>query len=148
MIKSIMQHSDYMIKIDHKDAYQCVPMHQRDRQFMRSRWGQFLCQYLCLPFGLASAPRQFTRLRNVTVGFIRKLGVRLLMYPDDVIMFHLNPHDLITDMNSLVYLLENLGFVVNRNKSHMSLTNQIEYLGVNVNSITMQSHSHNTKWSA
>ena len=51
-----------MIFIGIKDAYLFVPVARSDRQFLRFRWKEMLYEFQCLPFGLSSAPRVFTRL--------------------------------------------------------------------------------------
>ena len=111
---------DYMVKIDLKDAYQCVPVHKLDRGYMRFLWEGKLYQFAALPFGLASAPRLFTKLMKPIVAILRSIGVRLLIYLDDIILFNQCPNQLLVDMNSLVFLLRNLGLVVNDNKSIMT----------------------------
>ena len=138
MVKTVIQTNDYMIKVDLKDAYQCVPIHQTDRQFMRLRWKGKLYQFTCLPFGLASGPRQFTRLMKPIVTELRKLGVRLLIYLDDILLFNQNPSQLVTDMNSLTHLLTNLGLVLNTKKSVMTPSRKMEFLGMEIDSAKME----------
>ena len=38
MVKATLLKNDYMVKIDRKDAYQCIPVHTQDRAFMRFQW--------------------------------------------------------------------------------------------------------------
>ena len=38
MVKATLLKCDYMVKIDRKDAYQCIPVHTQDRAFMRFQW--------------------------------------------------------------------------------------------------------------
>ena len=138
MTKTVIKPNDYMVKVDLKDAYQCIPVHQADRKYMRLRWKGTLYQFTCLPFGLASAPRQFTRLMKPIVTELRKLGIRLLIYLDDIILFNQDPTQLVTDMNSLTHLLRNLGLVLNTKKSVTTPTRQIEFLGMDIDSTRME----------
>ena len=41
---------------------------------------------VCQPFGLASAPRVFTKILKPIVGLLKKQGVRLIIYLDDILL--------------------------------------------------------------
>ena len=138
MVRTTLQQHDFMVKIDLKDAYQCVPIHEWDRKFMKFHFQGQTYEYKSLPFGLASAPRQFTKLMKPVTATLRKLGVRMLVYLDDMILFNQDPEKLMMDMNSLIFLLEKLGLVVNEKKSVKIPTREIEFLGMEINSSTMQ----------
>ena len=43
-----------------------------------------LYQFTCLPFGLRSSPRIFTKVLKPLLVYLRALGVRLLVYLDDI----------------------------------------------------------------
>lgn len=70
MLKDLLKPGDFLTKIDLKDAYLTVliwPPHQR---FLRFEWKNEVWEFLCLPFGLASAPRTFTKLLKPVVGHL------------------------------------------------------------------------------
>jgi hypothetical protein len=52
----------YMASIDLKDAYYIVAIHTAYQKFLKFEFNGVLYQYTCLPNGLASAPRTFTKL--------------------------------------------------------------------------------------
>ena len=60
----------YMASVDIKDAYYTVPI-ATDQQFLKFRWRDKLYQYTCLPNGLASAPRIFTKLLKPVFNIMR-----------------------------------------------------------------------------
>ena len=74
-------------------------------------------EFRCLPFGIVSAPRDFTRLVKPIVGLLRRLGVRLVIYLDDVILLNQDYQRLLREARTLEVLLESLGFLVNMKKS-------------------------------
>ncbi|XP_028417826.1 uncharacterized protein LOC114542492 [Dendronephthya gigantea] len=46
-----------LVKIDLKDAYLTVPVWRDHQKYLRFLWRDSLLEFACLPFGLASAPR-------------------------------------------------------------------------------------------
>ena len=82
MLKDLLRKGDFMVKIDLKDAYYTVPVCQNHQKFLRFVWKETMYEFSCLPFGLASAPRVFTKLMKPVVGLLRQLGTRLIVYLD------------------------------------------------------------------
>ena len=69
MVQDLIERDYYLCKIDLKDAYLTIPVNQNDQKFLRFIWKGNLFQFQTLPFGLASAPRIFTKLLKPVVGF-------------------------------------------------------------------------------
>jgi hypothetical protein len=69
--------------IDLKDAYLHVPIHKDHRRFLQFVYKETVYQFRCLPFGLSTAPRVFTRITKVIAAFLRQKQVHLFMYLDD-----------------------------------------------------------------
>ena len=86
MLKDLLRKGDFMVKIDLKDAYFTVPVWQNHQKFLRFLWKETMYEFACLPFGLASAPRVFTKLMKPVVGLLRQLGIRLIVYLDDILI--------------------------------------------------------------
>ena len=74
------EEDDYHCKMDLKDAYSSVPLHQDSQRYVRFQWQEKLYQFLCLRFGLSSAPRVFTKLMKVPISILRKLNIILILY--------------------------------------------------------------------
>ena len=47
-------------------------------------WKSELWEFSCLPFGLSSAPRVFTKVMKLVIGKIRSRGIRSMIDLDDV----------------------------------------------------------------
>lgn len=62
MIKDLLQTGDWMSTLDLKDAYLSVSVTQEHRKYLRFIWDDRMYEFTCLPFGLCSAPRTFTKL--------------------------------------------------------------------------------------
>lgn len=64
----------YMASIDLRHAYHSISMHENFRKYLRFIWDDKIFQYSCLPFGLTSAPRIFTKIMKVVFSALRKNG--------------------------------------------------------------------------
>ena len=117
MLKDLLKPGNWMAKVDLKDAYFMVPIAKRDKKFLRFSWEGTTYEFNCLPFGLSSAPWVFTKTTRPAVTMLRKLGLRLIVYIDDILIMAESPQLLRDHVMGLTYLLENLGFVINYTKS-------------------------------
>ena len=69
-----------MAKVDLKDAYFMIPIHEEDRAFLKFSFKEQTYQFQCLPFGLECAPWVFTKTLKPVAALLRQLGVRLIVY--------------------------------------------------------------------
>ena len=119
MLRDLLRKDDYMVKLDLKDAYFTVPVWINHQKYLRFLWKDTMWEFACLPFGLASAPRVFTKIMKPVVGMLHKMGVRLIVCLDDILIMA-ESKQLANRHAQLVFsTLENLGFVVNYEKSVM-----------------------------
>ena len=137
LLRDLLQPHDWLGKIDLKDAYFVIPIWKNHRKYLRLLWKNTLLEFACLPFGLAVAPRLFTKVMKPVVALLRRAGIRLIIYLDDLLFMNQSQVGLEQDMVTARYLLENLGFVVNFEKSCFVATQQLEFLGFLVNSRDM-----------
>jgi len=135
MVTSLLQQGDWVCSIDIKDAYFAVLIVQEHRKYLKFQWQGHLYQFCSLPFGLSSAPKVFTKILKPVVGFLRRIGIRMLIYLDDVLLLNQSRETLSRDRNrnTTLWLLQSLGFMINWQKSMLTGSQTIEYLGVNNN---------------
>ena len=138
MLKDILKQGDWMTKVDLKDAYFMVPIATNQRRLLRFQWQGTTYQFKCLPFGLSSAPWVFTKTTRPIVTLLRTLGLRMIIYIDDILIMAESEAMAREHTAASIYLLENLGFVINYPKSQLEPTQEIVFLGFVVNSITME----------
>ena len=136
-VKHILREGDWMCKIDLSDAYFSVPLGTRSRKLVRFKWKGKLYEFLCLAFGLGPAPRIFTKLMKVPVAILRRLGIRLVIYLDDILIMGSTQEEVIRARDTMMYLFYHLGLTINMKKSVLSPSQELEFLGVMVNSLTM-----------
>ena len=127
----------YFAKIDLKDAYYSVPIHETDRKFMRFEWEGHLYEYTCLANGLTSAPRIFTKLLKLMYSSLRKIGHTNVGYIDDSLLAGDTKSDCQENVNDTVTLVDSLGFTLHPEKSIMVPTQRIEFVGFWLDSVKM-----------
>ena len=120
-----------MCKLDLKNAYHSIRVHSADRPYLcfRHPETQTLYRYTCLPFGLSDAPRAFTKVLAPVVTQLRSQGAQVISYLDDWLLMSSKEPVLVDICKSAVHLLEGLNFAVNRAKSQLQPSKQIEFLG-------------------
>ena len=138
LLKHLIQMGDWMIKVDLKDAYFSVPVSKQHQPLLRFLHKSVRYQFSCLPFGLGPAPRLFTKLLKPVVALLRRLGLRLIIYLDDIIGFNQTQEGILRDRDSTLWLLQHLGFVINWKKSVLHPVRCMEYLGFVINSLEMK----------
>uniref|UniRef100_A0A1X7TB14 Reverse transcriptase domain-containing protein n=1 Tax=Amphimedon queenslandica TaxID=400682 RepID=A0A1X7TB14_AMPQE len=127
-----------MTKLDLKDAYFTIPIQSSIRQALRFSIQDPLYQFTCLPFGLSCAPWFFTKTLNPAITLLNELGVRLVAYIDDILTLAETEEMARNHTEGLTYLLENLRFIIDSEKTVTTPTQEIEFLGMVVDSRTME----------
>ena len=136
-LKYVLQKRDYMCKIDLKNAYFSVPLHKDSRKLVRFLWAGNLYEFLCLCFGLRQAPKMFTKLLKVPISILRRLMIRVIIYLDDLLILGNSMSKIITARDSVIFLLQHLGFVINLKKCMFDPVQDIEFFDLIVNSQAM-----------
>ena len=133
-VRSLLQRNDLLVKIDLKDAYLTVPIHPAHHKYLQFLWKGRLLQFSSLPFGLATAPRTFTKIMKPVVSHLRLQGLRIVIYIDDILLMASSQSQVTEHSQMLLNLLKNLGFVINQSKSVLDPTHSIEFLGLMIDS--------------
>ena len=137
MLRDLLKKGDFMVKLDLKDAYFTVPVWIGHQKYLRFLWKETLWEFACLPFGLANAPRTFTKIMKPVVAALRNLGIRLIIYLDDLLILADSEQTARLHLATAQSLLENLGFVINLKKSVLSPVQKIEFLSMTVDSLIL-----------
>ncbi len=137
-IMSQVQGGDWFVTIDLKDAYFHIQVVQRHRRFLRFAFGGKAYQYKVLPFGLALAPRTFTKCMDAALAPLRLQGIRVLNYLDDwLILAH--SRELVSRHRDIVLgHIHSLGLRMNAKKSVLLPSQRTVFLGVRLDSVQMQ----------
>ena len=137
-VKELLREGDWTCSVDLKDAYLSVAIAESHRKFLRFIWEDTTYEFTCLPFGLCSAPRTFTKLLHPVMAHLRFRGLRLVVYLDDILLMAEDRETLLEQVHQTITLLEQLGFTMNRLKSILDPCHQIIYLGLQVDTTSMK----------
>ena len=86
MIRDLLREGDWMASIYLKDAYLSVMIWEEHWKYLRFLWESTMYEFHCLPFGLSSIPRVFTKLLKPVLERLHHQGVRLIMYLDNMLL--------------------------------------------------------------
>ena len=115
--------------IDLKDAYLHIPIHPDFHRFLAFRYRNVDYCFRALPFGLATAPRVFTRVSRAVVAHLRRNGILLFAYLDDWLILGNSESQAQINTDHVLRCLQELGWVVNWEKSSPTPKQSITYLG-------------------
>ena len=111
-----------------------MPSH---RKYLRFVYQYRVYEFQCLPFGLSSAPRAFTKTLKPVLAVLRSLGIRIVIYIDDMLLLHQQSKVLQRMFAQVVAFLEKLGFLVKIEKCSVAPSQCIVFLGAKLDSTTM-----------
>ena len=134
-----------MCKLDLKDVYFSVPLRKNSRQFVRFRWSGDLYEFLCLCFALGPAPRIFTKLLKVPMTILRSINIKIIIYLDNMLLIGHSLEEIVMSRDTVMFLLQHLGFVINWKKSVLTPVQEKEFLGLTINSVTLELSLNKTK---
>ena len=81
-------------------------------------------QFNCLPFWLLSALWVFTKIKRPIMTVLRSMGLKTTMYVDDILILAESETPAREHTAAPVFLLENLGLVINHPKSQIMPSQQ------------------------
>ena len=124
-----LEQNDWALSMDLKDAYLHVAVFPPHRKYLRFCIMGNHYQFRAMPFGLAVAPRIFTKLMAVIGSYLRAREIQIYMYLDDWLIKNQNREILVNQSRMVLQLIERLGLIVNHAKSHLEPSQVIQYLG-------------------
>ena len=110
------------------------PVHKDSQKFLQFLWRNKCYTFQGLCFGLNTAPRIFTKILKPIAAFLRKRGVRKILYLDDFPILGSPYQEAQSHTAMAVSLLASLGFTVNLEKSCLILTQIVTFLGFVIDS--------------
>ena len=115
-IRTSLQTGEWVTSIVFKDAYFHVPINNQSRKYMRFHIQGKTYQFKALPFGLSTAPMEFTVIAKEVKWLAMRQGIRIHQYLDDWLVRVKSLQVCHQQTQSLVTLCKDLGWLVNEEK--------------------------------
>lgn len=141
----LMEKHCFMATVDLKNAYFLLPVCESDRKYLRFLFKDKLYEFQCLPFGLNTAPFAFTKLMKPVIHCLRSKGLLSVIYLDDILCIGNDAESCRNNINVTCGLLEQLGFIINTEKSCLLPSTTCKFLGFVLNSENMTLNLPNEK---
>lgn len=136
-VLKLVKQGSYFASVDLRHAYYSVPIASEDRVKLRFQKSGKVYQYEVLPNGISCAPKQFTRLMKPVYASLRMLGHTNSGYIDDSILLADTYSECEVNVSDTVDLMTNVGFMIHEKKSVLIPTQQITFLGNDIDSEKM-----------
>ena len=118
-IRTSLQQGEWVTSLDFSDAYFHIPIHPRSRKYMRFFLNKRTYQFTTLPFGLATAPLEFTKVVKEVKLMAQNKGIRIHQYLDDWLLRAPLWQISFQHTQTLLNLCRELGWLVNMKKPEL-----------------------------
>ena len=128
-VRSLVRKGDWMTSIDLHSAFWHIPVHPDHRRWLAFETPRGIFQFAVMPFGVSCAPRIFTKLMRDVVALLRRQGVRMVIYLDDMLILASSKEESRRHTLLALRLLFELGLAINTDKSALTPSRTSEFLG-------------------
>ena len=135
---ALMRPGCHMASIDLRDAYYSVLIDTDYKKYLKFYWKGILYQFTCLPNGLASGPRVFTKIVKPIYSKLRQLGHFNTSYIDDSYLQGDTILKCKENVSKTDHLLTQAGFVTHPDKSVYEPTQKLTFFEFVLDSIKMR----------
>ena len=129
IIRTSLQAGEWVTSIDFKDAYFHVPIYSQSRKYMRFHLQGWSYQFKAQSFGLSTAPMEFTVVAKEVRLMALQRGIRNHQYLDDWLVRASNHDTCLQHTQTLVTLCQELGWLVNKEKSELAPKQVFNFVG-------------------
>ncbi|XP_063819157.1 uncharacterized protein LOC135057192 [Pseudophryne corroboree] len=133
-----LEEGEFLVSLDIKDAYLHIPIWPPHQAYLRFALQNCHYQFQALPFGLSTAPRVFTKVMAVMMFLLRKQGVNIIPYMDDLLIKASSREKLLDGIAVSTQLLQDYGWILNLPKSHLEPMRKLPFQGMILDTETMK----------
>ena len=128
-IRTSLYKGEWVTSIDFKDAYFHIPIHPHSRKYLRFHFQGQSYQFKALPFGLSTAPMEFTTVVKEVKLMAQSRGIRIHQYLDDWLVRAHSYNECLDQTKQIVALCQELGWLVNVEKSELEPKQIFDFVG-------------------
>ena len=131
----MMREGDFFASLDLRSAFGHLYIKKEFQKYFQFTWrGQFYC-YVTLQQGFADSPHLFVRCMSPLMAILREVWIDILIYIDDTFLRAPTSQQLLWNLKYTQMLFEKCGLSINLEKSCLSPTTRMEFLGFVLDSI-------------
>ena len=147
-IRTSLQKGEWVTSLDFSDAYFHIPIHPRSRKYMRFFLNKRAYQFTALPFGLATAPLEFTKIVKEVKLMAQNRGIRIHQYLDDWLLRAPSREIGLLHTQVLLSLCHELGWLVNLKKSELNPQQVFTFVGYRFDLLTGRVLPTQERWAS
>jgi len=132
-VSSVVESGDHMVSLDLKNGFLHIPIAERDQPFLGFAFRNKFYVWRVCPFGLNCSPYYFYKVLRPVVSFLRQQNIRVVLYVDDTLILA-KASAIVDHRDFVVQTFQDLGFLINFEKSTLTPNSRIEYIGYIINS--------------
>ena len=133
----LMSPGAFMASVDFKSAYYSISVKRSHRKYLRFFFNGQKYQFLGLPNGLSTAPRDFTQVVKTLFRILREKGHSNTFYLDDSFLTHKTYVGCLKNVVDTLEISRQAGFTVHTGKSVLIPTQRLVFLGFVLCTLTM-----------
>ena len=142
-VAELLQKSDYGLLVDLKDAYLTMGLHPSQRKYCRFRCPKTKVRYqwTTVSFGTSEAPKLCTKVLRPIIRILKSLGIRCIIYIDDLLLLDQDPIRLGKSMAIAMQLLQReVGLQLKLSKGNLLPSQRFQCLGIIWDTTRMTCH--------
>ena len=124
-----LQQGEWVTSIDFKDAYFHIPIQEHSRKYLRFHVQGQTYQFRALPFGLSTAPLEFTVIAKEGKLMAIHRDIRIHQYLDDWLVRATYHQACLQHTQKLVEICQKLGWLVNLDKLELDPKQVFDFVG-------------------
>ena len=91
-----------------------------------------------VPLFCLGSPRIFTKLLKIPIAILRRINIRMIIYLDGMLLMGHSIEKISMCRDTVIFLLQHLGFVMNWKSSLLTPVQQIEFLRLKIDSVNLE----------
>ena len=127
--RTYFQQRELVTSIDFKDAYFHIPIQEKSRKYLRFHVQGQAYQFKALPFGLSTAPLEFTVVAKEVKLMAKHKGIRINQYLDYWMVRARSHQVCLQHTQNLVKICQELVWMVNLEKSELEHKQIFNFVG-------------------
>ena len=109
-LRDLVNPEDWLAKVDLKDAYFAIPIHESHHKYLRFMYQGNTISSSASHSACHRLPGSLPKTLKPALALLREMGVRLIAYIDDILVLAESQEQAKRHAEPVVYLLQCLGF--------------------------------------